>query len=241
MIHLDNTPPTAPRAQIENHFQSLPSRCNRLSLHRIKDLCIYWISLPFSTTKYAHIVANNAPADRTETAATFTETAQPVSEEGPLTDFSIQSIKDKFSIKKNSFKDLECTAADKEKITRLISILGETKLLFLWPRKNELTQLGHEIAHVHPLEIFRVIFADPYLTDCLKKIYSSSIKWSHFMSKEDEGFGKSLTELDQQGRVSIFLSDFAKSVGVKLEDIQEFAKNQEWSEMIVYILYTQRT
>lgn len=132
-----------------------------------------------------------------------------------------------------SFKDLECTAEDAQKIHHLISTMGEHgKLDLLVNYQKELRQIGRDIDHVHPLKFLSVILSDPYLKSCMKKIHSDYFKWSTLI----DGLAGKLTINAKQNKLSIFLNDFAKSINISPDSIQGFVEKQKWEDMTIYLI-----
>jgi hypothetical protein len=138
-----------------------------------------------------------------------------------------------------SFKDLPCSLEDAKKINRLITVMGENgKLALLMKYQKELRQIGRDIDHVHPLKLVEIIMTqtDPNGTPLkkhLKSIHSDYFKWSNFL----DGVGNALSAQFKQGRVSIYLNDFAKAVGVAPESIQNYFQAQEWENLLIYLMH----
>jgi hypothetical protein len=134
-----------------------------------------------------------------------------------------------------SFQDLLCSPEDAQKITRLISVMGENgKLSLLLKYQKELRQIGRDIDHVHPLKFITVIMSNPYLKTCLKQIRTDYFKWTNFL----DGLGNGLSAQHQQGKVSIYLDDFAKAVNVAPESLQKYIQNHDWENMLIYLMNT---
>ena len=132
-----------------------------------------------------------------------------------------------------SFNELPLSSEDAQKITRLISVMGENgKVTLLFKFQKELRQIGRDIEHVHPLKLLSVIMSDPYLKKCMQQIHGDYFKWTNFM----DGIGNGLTSQDKQGKVKIYLDDFAKAYGVEPGTLQKFADNQEWENMLIYLI-----
>jgi hypothetical protein len=132
-----------------------------------------------------------------------------------------------------SFGELPCTDEDAGKINRLISVMGENgKVVLLMKYQKELRRIGREIDHVHPLKFIYVIMSDPHLKSSLKKVYSDYFKWTNFM----DGLGNGLTSQNKQGKISIYLDDFAKSLGISRESLQNYVDKQEWENLIIFLM-----
>ena len=132
-----------------------------------------------------------------------------------------------------SYNDLPLSDEDAQKITRLITVMGENgKVTLLFKYQKELRQIGREIEHVHPLKLMSVIMANPYLKACMKQVFSDYFKWTNFM----DGIGNGLTSQHKQGKVSIYLNDFAKVFGIAPEILQKYADKQEWENMILFLI-----
>lgn len=132
-----------------------------------------------------------------------------------------------------TFADLPCSQEEVQKINKLISTMAEHgKLTLLVKYQGELRQIGREIEHVHPMKFLSVILSDPYLKSCLSRIKDDYFKWSNFM----DGIGNGLSVQDKQGKVSIYLNDFAKACNIPVESIQGFVQSHSWEDMIVYMI-----
>jgi hypothetical protein len=132
-----------------------------------------------------------------------------------------------------SFAQLPCSEIDRQKITRLITVMGENgKLVLLLKYQRELRQIGREIDHVHPLKFLSTVFSNPSLKGYMREIYKDYFKWTNFM----DGLGDGLTAQNKQGKVSPFIADFAKEVGVKPESLQGYVQSQDWENMVVYLM-----
>lgn len=132
-----------------------------------------------------------------------------------------------------SYNDLPLSIDDAQKITRLITVMGENgKVALLFKYQKELRQIGREIEHVHPLKFVSVILSNPYLKSCMKEVHKDYFKWTNFM----DGLGNGLTSQNKQGRVSIYLNDFANAFGVSLEKLQQFVDKQEWENMLIFLI-----
>lgn len=132
-----------------------------------------------------------------------------------------------------SYNELTCTDEDVSKITRLISVMGENgKVVLLFKYQKELRQIGREIEHVHPLKFISVIMSNPYLKSCLRKVHSDYFKWSNFM----DGLGNGLSSQHQQGKVSIYLNDFAQAIGVSPDVLKNYIHKQDWENMLIFLM-----
>src|SRR5258708_1989893 len=81
-----------------------------------------------------------------------------------------------------SYQKLVCTEEDRQNIGYIITTMAENGLLTLYFQyKGDLTHRGAEIVHVHPLRFLGVIFSDPNLKECMKKIFPSNAKRDRFM------------------------------------------------------------
>ena len=66
----------------------------------------------------------------------------------------------------------------------------------------------------------------------MKEVHKDYFKWTNFM----DGLGNGLTSQNKQGRVSIYLNDFANAFGVSLEKLQQFVDKQEWENMLIFLI-----
>jgi hypothetical protein len=132
-----------------------------------------------------------------------------------------------------TFDNLACTLEDVQNISRLISVMGENgKVVLLFKYQRELRQIGRKIEHVHPLKFISVVISDPHLRSCMKQIHSDYFKWSNLM----DGLGNGLSSQNMQGKVSIFLNDFAKAVNVAPESLQKFVDREDWENMLIFLI-----
>jgi hypothetical protein len=132
-----------------------------------------------------------------------------------------------------AYDQLACSDVDKQKITRLISTIAENgKLVLLLKYQRELRQIGREIDHVHPLKFLSTIMSNPTLKADMREIYHDYFKWTNVM----DGLGNGLTTQAKQGKVAIYLNEFAKEVGVKPEALQGYVQSQDWENMVVFLM-----
>jgi hypothetical protein len=131
-----------------------------------------------------------------------------------------------------TFEDLPCSEEDVQKIARLISYMGENGKIKLLLNQKELRQIGREINHVHPLKFIMVIINDPYLKICLKQIRNDYFKWVNLM----DGLGNGLSSSNKQGKVEAYLNDFAAAIHVSPVSLQDFVKNGDWENMIIFLM-----
>ena len=132
-----------------------------------------------------------------------------------------------------SYDQLICTEIDKQKIARLITVMGENGKLVLWAKyQKELRQIGREIDHVHPLKFLSTIFSNPALKNYMKEIYHDYFKWTNFM----DGLGNGLTAQAKQGKIAPFLNDFAKEVGAQPESLRGYVESLDWENMILFLM-----
>ena len=132
-----------------------------------------------------------------------------------------------------SYNQLACSEIDRQKITRLISVMAENgKLTLLIKYQRDLRQIGREIDHVHPLKFLSTIFSNPTLKGYMKEIYHDYFKWTNFM----DGLGNGLTAQAKQGKIVPYLNDFAKEVGVQPEALQGYVQSLDWENMLVFLM-----
>lgn len=124
-----------------------------------------------------------------------------------------------------SYQELVCTEADRANISHIISTLAENgKLSLLFQHKSDLTHRGVEIAHVHPLRFLGVIFSDPNLKECMKKIFPDYFKRTKFMHDLGEGLNTRM----ERGQLEPYLEEFAKEVSVPVELLRSYAQSRDW-------------
>jgi hypothetical protein len=131
-----------------------------------------------------------------------------------------------------SYEDLVCSDKDKENISRLITVLGESGYVGLLRHQFELIRLGREITHVHPLRFLGTILSDKALTRHVQAIYENTVKWKIFMY----GLYKSLSAQQKYEQVSIYINDFAHEIGIDPDSLQEYVKAQAWEQMVVFLI-----
>jgi hypothetical protein len=128
-----------------------------------------------------------------------------------------------------SYQKLSCSEEDRENISYIISTLAENgKISLLFQHKRELTRRGIEISHVHPLRFLGVIFSDPNLKECMKKIFPDYFKRTQFM----HDLGESLNNRMDRGQIDPYLEEFAKEVSVPVELLQGYAQAHDWEGLM---------
>lgn len=130
-----------------------------------------------------------------------------------------------------SYGDLLCTEKDRENISFLIRAMSENGKLGLLFRKGELNRIGAEINHVHPLKFLDTIFSSPELKQCMPNIENDYFKWNGLM----DGLGPSLSSKADQGKLDMYLDEFAKTIGVTREEIEPFVKPKDWQGLVRYL------
>jgi hypothetical protein len=124
-----------------------------------------------------------------------------------------------------SYQQLKCTPEDRENITVIISTLADNgKLALLFQHKAELTRRGVEIAHVHPLKFLGVIFSDPNLKECMRKIFPDYFKRTKFMQDLSAGLNSRM----DRGQIEPYLEEFSKEVSVPVELLRGYAQTRDW-------------
>lgn len=133
-----------------------------------------------------------------------------------------------------SYKDLPCS---KEKITELVTSLRKQGMWELVHHRRHLMDLGNEIDIVHPLKFMSVILKDKDLKSYVKDLSSHNryyFQWSHLVS----GLSQKLSDQQQHRRVSIYLNDFARDVGVPASSLQSYVQSKDWKNMFLFLIHT---
>lgn len=130
-----------------------------------------------------------------------------------------------------TYFELICTENDRLIIHDIISTVGGKKKLSLLLDQSRLWELEQKIKHVHPLKFLETIFLDPHLKDCLNKILSDRFKRVPFM----QGLGPSLTREQENGRLDVFIDDFASELGVPKEPLVRFFGSRDWEGLVRFL------
>jgi hypothetical protein len=123
---------------------------------------------------------------------------------------------------------LQIAQGDRLLIEELITTLGEKNLARLLIESRRLTEIGKRIDHVPPLQFIGFVVRDPYLKDCLRKVYKSYFKWLSFV----DGFSGSMEKEDRMGLLEPQLPGFAVFVGIDVEILERLTYDQDWEGFI---------
>lgn len=109
------------------------------------------------------------------------------------------------------------------------------KLSSSWPillmNKGELTNAGNQLSDVHPLSFFAYIFTDAGLNRYIRRMNGSA--WPRFRGD----WAASMKDSFENNEITDpVVEDFAKRVGVPVEDLRGFVKERSWEELIQYLV-----
>jgi len=112
-------------------------------------------------------------------------------------------------------------------INYIMTTLGTRTALGLFLYRSKLDKAGAQIGDVHPLRFWKEVLTNPKLRGYLKNI--NGIVRKQFI----EGYVKGLQDSQKKGTMrEEYTEDFAKSVGIPNEQMQEYVKNQQWEAML---------
>lgn len=132
------------------------------------------------------------------------------------------------------YSQLVCTDVDKANIAYIITTIGENGKLSLLFKSREIKQVGAEINHVHPLKFIATVVTYPNLKEFMREIYEDHFKWNGVM----DGLGPSLTNHANQGKLDLYLKDFAKEVNVSPESIRGYFQSKDWEGLVYFLINT---
>jgi hypothetical protein len=133
-----------------------------------------------------------------------------------------------------AYKDLPCTEQDRNNIYEIISNMAEKGKLNLLFQQSHLRELGAQINHVHPLTLLSVIFTNAYLKSCMFYIWGDYFKRNNFI----DGLAPALTREAEKGKLSIYLEDFAKDLGIPAETLKTYFDSRDWENMVFFLVHS---
>jgi hypothetical protein len=130
------------------------------------------------------------------------------------------------------YKELVCTEQDKAYIYEIISTMAEYGKIHLIFKQSQLKEMGAQINHVHPLKFLSSIFSDSYLKSCMAHVWADYFKKNGFL----DGLAPSLTRESEKGKLTQYLSEFAKEVGVKEESLRPYFEARDWENLVLFLI-----
>lgn len=131
-----------------------------------------------------------------------------------------------------AYKDLVCTEEDKSNIFELITIMAESNKIQLYFKETHLRNIGSQIGHVHPLKFLATIFTNPRLKASMEPISEDSFKWGPFI----KDLGAGLTRESIKGKLSAYISDFAKEINIAEEKIAPYFHARDWENFVFFLM-----
>jgi hypothetical protein len=133
------------------------------------------------------------------------------------------------------FAALPLTDAEKQKIYKIVHTLGTsqgmTGWMYLLREKDVLEKLGQEIQHVHPLKFAEYPLKHPTLIKDVDSLSKGPFTKGPFFAGFSEKMNRlglpSLTECE---------SGFARSLNVKLGDIDPFFRRSDWEGLFQFLI-----
>lgn len=134
------------------------------------------------------------------------------------------------TLKKN-FRDynLSVTKKEKQDISEIIKALSQKSLLSLAASRSELKKIGNRIDHLHPLRFLSTLLTSEELKTGLHKIRERGWVWEEFSSDLVKNLDK---EHSNNNLKEEYLADFAKRVGIDLNEIKSPIHNKAWKQFI---------
>ncbi|MGB7977551.1 MAG: hypothetical protein WCF19_00155 [Chlamydiales bacterium] len=134
-----------------------------------------------------------------------------------------------------SYKDLDCTPQDREKIHEIISTVGEKGKLGLLFQQGHLRELGAQINHVHPLKFLATIFKDPHLKSCMYYIWDDYFKRNNFL----DGLIPRLEGEAEKGKLGLYINDFAADLQIPSHGfpaLKAYFDARDWEGMVLFLI-----
>lgn len=151
----------------------------------------------------------------------------------PLSPFaSIIKIPPQIEQKELSYSELVCTDQDRLIIYEIILTVASSNVLKLGIKESYLRKLQEQILHVHPMKFLTSIFNHSELRACMPGIFDSSFKRWGFM----DGLAPSMDREAAKGKLLQYLEDFAREIGVTVEELKPFFLSQKWEEMVYHLI-----
>jgi hypothetical protein len=127
------------------------------------------------------------------------------------------------------FSQLPITNGEKEKIHKLISIMGQDWVT-IGINTLVLQGIGKEIQHVHPLKFLDYIFKHSQLPKSMESIGKSSLTWNPFIKGLSEKLHREASTLPN------CKAGFAKSLNINLSDIEPFFSTRNWDGLAKFLI-----
>lgn len=127
------------------------------------------------------------------------------------------------------FYRLSLSHKDEKMITKIISSLGEYNWVKLLMMKKELEKIGDKLADaVHPLRFTGFIFADPYLTHCMKEVKNHRFKWGRFLGGYSENMDKEL----KRNNLYQHVPGYCHETGADPSQIIHYIDRRDWEGLL---------
>ena len=131
-----------------------------------------------------------------------------------------------------SFHHLPINQEDMRNTYRLIHSLGTLSWYELLWQKREIESIGDKVDHLHPFRFLALIFRDPHLRECMKNIYSSSLKWHRFL----KGLSEKMDKRSKAGELIPQLPGFCHVTDTDYDCVKPFIEKRDWEGFLKYMI-----
>jgi len=130
------------------------------------------------------------------------------------------------------FQTLPISHSERETISFIITNMAEKNIFELAFDKKKMEEKGKRINHVHPLRFIGHIFSRHDLKKNMKRIKKSSFKWDAFM----DGVARRMKEENSKNNLLMYVSGFAKSLGVNPDKVTYYIQKKDWEGLVRYLM-----
>lgn len=130
------------------------------------------------------------------------------------------------------FYDLYISDTDKHYIYDVMHTIAKNNVVKLGLNKKAIRKKGDKFEHVHPLRFLSYVMGEGALREDMRKIRSSSFKWSRFM----DGYSKRLHREADQNNLMRYIPGFAHSLGGNVDQIRAIVQRRDWKALVTYFL-----
>jgi hypothetical protein len=147
--------------------------------------------------------------------------------------------------KKDAYAQLLITEEEKEMIKNIIDTTANKNPFTLLSERKELLRLGKEVQDVHPFKFLERVFSDSRLKKDMVKIWEWNLlglgykKKNGFLNGEDTvtGFAQKMAKENAKDNLRPYIVGFAKAVKADANKIRGYVDQQQWEELVVYLIY----
>ncbi|NNM42773.1 MAG: hypothetical protein HKM07_00320 [Chlamydiae bacterium] len=139
------------------------------------------------------------------------------------------------------FLNLTLTELDQTTIRTLITLTAETGLMDLAKKRDEMLGLGKSVMHVHPLRFLDFVFSDMQLSQAMKKIEDSTLRWRGFIDGTGSGgpgFSQRLKDVHSINNFLNHVEGFCKRQGLTEQagKIRGMARTGDWVDLVKFLI-----